>query len=481
MKRNDLLKAIGIGFLVLVVLTWIVTPGAFSSGAFTAASAREPLGLFNILKAPASTIGNYATYGLYILAIGGLYGVLKATGAYDVLVDGLVDKFKDNRKKFMLITTILFAVLSALTSLQFILLLLVPVFIAVMLGLGYSKLSAFMSTFGAILVGNIGAVYGFNVAGYLNYYFSLNINTGIWFKLILLVLVVALLVFFIIKHEENNEVKAKLETKVKSEVKKGAKKAKAAVIKKAKLEVKDTVSSTPMIVIMIVLVLLLLVAGYNWSYGISFKGFETLYTSINGVTWAKNIIGTVDPIGYWSIAEAIGLIMIASLIIGWVYRLKFSEIFNSFIKGARTMVSVAIIACIANIIIYTTLGASSGNNIYFTIENAILGLSSSFNALQAMLMSLVGGLFVNDFTYFVGYLATPLKTVFTDSTVYSALALTMQTIHGLTMLVLPTSVMLVVGLAYLDIPYKEYLKYIWKFVLEVLAASALVIALVCIF
>jgi uncharacterized ion transporter superfamily protein YfcC len=480
MKRNDLLKAIGIGFLILVVLTWFITAGAFSSGTY-AASSVEPLGFFNILKAPVSTIGNYATYGLYILAIGGLYGVLKATGAYDVLVDELVNKFNDNRKKFMLITTILFAVLSALTSLQYILLLLVPVFIAVMLELGYSKLSAFMSTFGAILVGNIGAVYGFNVAGYLNYYFSLNINANIWFKLILLVVLVGLLIFFITKYEANSDIKAKVETKVKQDVKKGTKKVKNAVIKKEKLTVKNDVSSTPMIVIMIVLVLALLVACFNWSYAISFKGFETLYTSISNITWLKNIIGTVDPIGYWSIAEGIALILIASLLVGWVYRLKLRETANAFIKGARTMVSTALLASLASIVIYSTLGASSGNNIYFTIENAILGLSSSFNALQTMLASVVGGLFINDFTYFVGYMATPLKTVFTDSTVYSALALIMQTMHGLTMLVLPTSVVLVIGLSYLEIPYKEYLKYIWKFVLEVLAASALVIALVCMF
>ena len=35
------------------------------------------------------------------------------------------------------------------------------------------------------------------------------------------------------------------------------------------------------------------------------------------------------------------------------------------------------------------------------------------------------------------------------------------------MMILPTSMVLVAGLSYLDIDYKEWIKYIWKYILEI--------------
>ena len=44
----------------------------------------------------------------------------------------------------------------------------------------------------------------------------------------------------------------------------------------------------------------------------------------------------------------------------------------------------------------------------------------------------------------------------------------LQSTYGLTSFVAPSSAMLLVGLSYLDIPYKDWMKYIWKFFVAML-------------
>ena len=51
-------------------------------------------------------------------------------------------------------------------------------------------------------------------------------------------------------------------------------------------------------------------------------------------------------------------------------------------------------------------------------------------------------------------------------------------IYGIMALVGPTSLFLILGLSYLDIPYTTWLKYIWRFVLGLVILLALVTLLV---
>ena len=44
----------------------------------------------------------------------------------------------------------------------------------------------------------------------------------------------------------------------------------------------------------------------------------------------------------------------------------------------------------------------------------------------------------------------------------------LQSTYGLASFVAPSSAMLLVGLSYLDIPYKDWMKYIWKFLVAML-------------
>jgi hypothetical protein len=44
----------------------------------------------------------------------------------------------------------------------------------------YSKKTALLATIGSIIVGNFASIYGFNVSGYINYFFKLDVNNSIY-------------------------------------------------------------------------------------------------------------------------------------------------------------------------------------------------------------------------------------------------------------------------------------------------------------
>ena len=206
---------------------------------------------------------------------------------------------------------------------------------------------------------------------------------------------------------------------------------------------------------------LLVVACYNWEYAIGFSSFTDLYESIvSNYAWINNIIGQYSPFGYWNTTEIIMVLLVASGLIAWLYSLKLKDACDAFVSGCKKALRPAIYVALASVIIYAVLGTSTGNNIYFTISNAILGLSESVHALVMSLFSFVSGLFLNDYSYLIGYMTTPLTSVYTDTTMYSYMALILQIIHGFVMLFVPTSLLLVGGLSYLKINYKELYKIV---------------------
>ena len=55
MKKNGVLKALGITFVIYVVLSWIIPVGYYSNGSFTTKTI-EPIGIFDIVKYPIVTL-----------------------------------------------------------------------------------------------------------------------------------------------------------------------------------------------------------------------------------------------------------------------------------------------------------------------------------------------------------------------------------------------------------------------------------------
>ena len=172
MKKYDLLKVLGISLLITFFLSWVIPAGTFSSGSFVSSEATNPLGLYDLFKIPVYVINRFVQYVLLFLAIGGFYGVLNKSGVYSKIVEDVVGKYKTKRKTFLIISIVLFSLLSSVLGLSNVILILVPFFVTVLLKLEFSKINSLAATIGAMLVGQIGSLIGLGTWGYLTIIFS---------------------------------------------------------------------------------------------------------------------------------------------------------------------------------------------------------------------------------------------------------------------------------------------------------------------
>ncbi len=475
MKKDNLLKAIIISFIAFIILSWVIPTGYYQNGEFSNMGTL-PIGLTDIIKYPVITFTSsvFLLTAIVILLIGGLYGVLNKTGVYSKIVEGLTAKFK-GKKTFLVISILLFSILASLTGLTLPLLVLVPFFVAVIISLGYSNITALLSTVGAILVGNMSSTYGFNINGYISYFFANNINDSILYRVILFVILVGLYIFFITKTSKIVEVsKKKTSKKADKEEKEETKK--DVVIPLYEKNIDKKKSATPLVVLGIITIILIFVGMYDWYDGLGVEVFTNIHTAItefelNGYPIFKNIIGSIDPIGYWTNYDLSLILIVFTLIIAWIYGIKGKELKNAYIDGMKKMLPVAVYAIVANLIFL--LMNSNSYTIYSTIANFLFGLTDKFNIITTSLVAFVGGLLYNDFPYMLNAIYGQISSLYADN--ISVIGVIMQSIHGLVMLIAPTSVILVAGLKYLNISYTEWFKNVWKYLLMALVVMIIIV------
>lgn len=470
MKKYNLFTAIVICFLVYIILSWFVPTGTVTSGAYAAAST-NPIGLFGLVYYPGITIGTFAQFGLIILAIGAFYGVMAKTGVYGKLVGNVANKFKGKEKTFLILIIAILTILSSVTGLPYAILVIVPFIMAILLKLGYNKITTVASTVGSILVGGIGSTFGYTIAGIAASILSLKITQGIWSRLALLVIVLFLFILFIIGNKQSKIS----ETKKANISKKGKKEEIEAVDAEEILflenETPSSKNTLALEIVAIITLLLAFVSMFNWNTIFKITLFEDFYEKIIAIKIAsypllQNLLGLTNPFGYWDSYELVALLVASSVIMGWVYGLSLVDLCEGMMTGAKRVLKTACLITVANIIFTLTLSSTDGTMLVFITEK-LAGLSSSFNLFTTALSGMIGAFFYNNFYYFFNAISTDLA-IHIDSDYYTIMTFVLQSVYGLMMMVLPTSLVLISGLGLAGVSFKEWIKYIWRFVLQLI-------------
>ncbi len=517
MKRN-LLIAIGISFLIFAVLSWIVPVGTYSNGELSK-NGTDPVGLFDLFGTPVSTLLTFVLYSLVFACIGGFYGVMEKTGALGTWVTKISNRFSGKEKRFLVFTILFFVILSSLTGLVLPLFILVPLFAMVLFALNFDKVTAMASTIGALLVGSMGSTYGFNITGYTKNILSLDMNNQIVARIVILVLLTALLIFFVLKFSkrEVQEVSEKVSSKKSSAIEKPKKvspKAKSATTstkgtaKKAttkktstktgtkktttkkttknfaiakdvkKVEVTNSKSIVPMVILLVLMMIVVMVGMYNWYYGFGIELFNDIHTAVLGVKIGdypifENLLSGISQFGYWGNSEFIVIMVITSMIIGWIYKLSVNDYVESFIAGVKKMMPTAIYAALASVILSILYQASYNGTgtLVDTIYNGF-GMGNDFNVFITSVSALIGSFFYNDLYYLLAGLSSFVTSY--DASSISIAGFIIQSVYGVGMIIFPTSVILIAGLSYFDVKFTKWIKYIWKF-----ALAAFILILVC--
>lgn len=480
-KKYGLFKVLTVLLLIVVVLTYCV------KGRQDAIS-RLALGdvFFNYLQ----SFYYFFDTAIFIFVVGGFYGLLNKIPGYKKLVNNIADKVSSKSKVFVIIMTIVFALMSSLTGLNVLLLIFVPFVVSIILLLGYDKLVALSSTIGGILVGLIGGIFlTFKDATsqYAVAYTTFDKLVGLdshWDTLVprilLLVVALGLLVFYIVSHikkTDNEEVSYDLTKEDNLYIEE-----KISTSKKVNTE-EGKVRAWPVAVVMGILIVLLILGYLPWVdlFGVSiFNDFHTWLTELKVgeyVVFTNLISSSFGAFGTWAnlgnYMMAVILMVVFAVILQLGYRVKFEDAMEGFISGMKKMVPAAMLAILA----YSVLVCVYNNGF---IETIIVNASEKFgdNAIIHSLITMMGSVFNIDLYYTTAGVFSVIVSNLTENANLSVYALMFQSLYGLVQLVGPTSILLIVGLSYLEVPYKSWLKYIWRFIVELIIIILVVLMII---
>ena len=470
MKKHNTLKVVIITLLLFALLTWIL-PCATYQTEYTELG-RYQVGLFDILSYQSTVFGYFGYVTLFVLVVGGFYGVLYKTGAYRRMLDSLVKKFKGKEVICLVVIMALFAFLTSFAGLQLALLMLFPFVISLVLMMGYNKSTAVAVTAGSVAVGLMGTTFSYNTTQVLQQYLSVELTDLIWAKIVLLVLGVVLLALFVLKFGKKASTK-KVDDKeefIPEEVK--SVKAKDKDKDKDK---KHKVKVWPLVLILDLMLIVTILGFIPWNGAFGITLFDDVTTAITefelfGFPIFGKVLGAISAFGYWTLVELVTLMLLAIIILKFVYKIKWDDVFDGFGKGVKKALVPALIV----ILIYTCLVLTTYDPYQLVIYKFILGLTKGFNIFTTGLVVVISSIFNGDPLYAFYSVLPYYVNVVKDTNNYQLIAVIFQSLYGIVTLVAPTSIPLMVTLAYTNTSFKDWFKYIWKLLVALLVLAFIV-------
>lgn len=212
MKKHNTLLVVFFTILFVCLLTWIL-PITYLNGEFMS-DVRHPIGINELFSYPVYTFYNFIYILVYLLVIGGFYGVLAKTGAYRLIVDKIVKFVKGKEILFLIPTVLIIGLIVSFTGFTFEALIFLPMLASVIFLLGYDKITVAMTTIGSIAVGIIGTTFSSIVAGTFNSILGIEYQELWLVKLLLLVMSAVILIVNIVLHNRDKEPSSKIEENI---------------------------------------------------------------------------------------------------------------------------------------------------------------------------------------------------------------------------------------------------------------------------
>lgn len=516
--KHNTVKVVLVTLAVFVLLTWIL-PAAYFQNSYVE-QGRVQMGIADLFSYPTTALSYFGYIALYILVVGGFYGILSKIGAYRTLLDKLSSAFKKHGKVAVSIIMVLLAVITSICGLQLGLIMFFPFLISLVLLMGYDKIVAALTVVGSTMIGVAGTTFAYSNTSIIISVLSLKITSNMLVKVIILVLGLALLIFNTVRYiskiekEEKAAAKKKLaeEKKAKKEEEKKATKSttkKAAKDTKttkttAKKSTKTTVAAEkkeevkvvkaagkydefipkevrgkhnvwPVVVILSLVFIVMILAFISWSNAFSNTAFESATKSVTefkifGFALFGKLLGNINAFGSWTLADLMGLMIVAAGLLMIIYKVKFSEGLEAFAAGAKKALEPAVLV----ILIYTGLVIVTYHPFQLVIYKFLFGFTKGFNVITSTIAAMLSSVFNTEPLYAFQSVLPYFASLVSKKSTLAIVGVVYQSIYGITMLIAPTSVVLMTVLSYLGVSYKEWLKNIWKLFLELLAVLIII-------
>lgn len=219
MKKYNLFKVLAITVFIAWLLTLFI-PGSYAdySGNITTDSVAA-VGIWSLLSNLSISISYFNGIAVFLIAVACFYAVMNKVEVYNTFVKKVASIFKNKEGLLVSITIIVFGILAMLVSEAMILIAFVPFVYQVMKELKIDKKVILSSTIIAIIIGAMCGIYNATLFSM----FSLEVNTLLLVKVILLVVALAILIFFVAPRKVKSSKTEKESTK-KEEIKDDKKK-----------------------------------------------------------------------------------------------------------------------------------------------------------------------------------------------------------------------------------------------------------------
>lgn len=451
MKKHNLFKVIGITIIIAVLLTWIFPITYFGYG--LTEEVRSQVGLFEFFSYGPVVFQYFGSIIFYVLAIGGFYGVLHKTDGYRNLLDKIVKKFEGKEWLFLSVIMVLFALITSMAGLTSGLLFIFPFVISIILLMGYNKQTAALVTVGAVAIGLIGTTLSAMNTNIIHSVLETKLPSEMITRVILLVLGLTLLIYNTLKYARANKDTKNIKKELLPESKDKKKKV------------------WPIIVIIDVILIIMILASISWEAMYKIDLFAKITESImkfeiGGFPIFGKLLGTEYALAFekWSLNELTILIVLGSMLISLLYRKGLNNYIKSFFEGMKKAFKPAILIFLA----YLVLVIMATHPVLLALFKPLLTATNGFNAFTMSIVAIINNIFNMEMYYSATAVLPYAASIIKDATTYPIIAVIWQAMYGLTMLIAPTSVILIATLSYLDLTFGQWLKTIWKLLVQLL-------------
>ncbi len=386
---------------------------------------------------------------LFILVIGGFLGVTMRTGAIQSGIARLVARLQGRERWMIPILMSVFALGGTTYGMAEESLAFYPLVIAVMIAAGYDALTGAAVVLLGCGIGTFGSTINPFATGIASGFAGVSISDGLLLRVIILIVGLVLGIFFVLRYADR--VKADPARSV------------VASMRETNAEHFSVDTGEAQVVMTGRQRVILAV------FGLAF-----LVMMYGVIPWEDLNIGL--PTLWWWFPEMTESFLMFSIIIGLIGKLSEETLTSSFVDGARDLLGVALIIGIARGITVVMNNGLITDTVLNWAEQALGDVGEAGFAIVMFLLFLPLSLLIPSSSG-LATVAMPIMSPLADfANVPAELVVTAyQSASGIMNLFIPTSAVVMGGLAIARVPYGAYLKWVWPLLgmLAVLSVVAL--------
>ena len=446
MKNKKNIKAFGILLLFTIILTWIIPSTTVGTDELITGSISS-VGFADIFTAPEILLQYFGKTSILILFIGMFYGVINKSGVYKAFVDTISQIAKKHKNIFVIITVLFYMITTSLTGIYIPMLMFIPISIAILFKLKYSKVQAILATIGASTIGLLSQISN----TLLQQISGVEDNTYLFIKIGMLVVLAIITILYLLKIDVKNTKEELNEEKI------------LFVPSNRNAKKQANIKGTSLYIVLSLLFIVFVFGLTQWK---NQEVFVEIYDAIKNVKIGNfailnSMLGYFETFGLWTQTSLYPTIALAIIVISITNKLTFDETIEACVSGAKKVIGLAIFAAIINLILIFTLNSGFVG----TIINFI---AKSGNIALVTLASLISNIFMVDLEYAIRYVPQVLALSANNTTISELYCLILQFTYSFVMLIAPSSILLMIGLNYVEENYTKWIKYIWKLAIAIL-------------